>query len=262
MSMGMQFADVRDRLDAESLDLFGQMVEAHLEAGAGDKLFLRTDSLSGSGLIFSGGDVRRDWRGFNGGSLADLGSFGLLHVGFSSRGTENYRISADGVAFYRWLREQQGEPVAHVRDAVVELVDSAGFATRQPGASHHLSEAFALLHTEGSSAQRTSEIGDHLRKAIMDSTTVLLGEGAGQEQPIDRLQSWLDANTKLHDRERQALKDLVQLAASTLRLDHRLNHVRDEVGKGEIAPTFEEMRRAAFLTALVCYEVDRAVGGR
>ena len=50
--------------------------------------------------------------------------------------------------------------------------------------------------------------------------------------------------------------------ASTLRLDHRLNHVRDEVGKGEPTPTYEEMRRAAFLTALVCYELDRAVGGR
>jgi len=42
--MGVSFSHVRDRLDVETLDLFGEMVEAHLEAGAGDKLFLRSDS--------------------------------------------------------------------------------------------------------------------------------------------------------------------------------------------------------------------------
>lgn len=260
--MGVPFSHARDRLDLETLDLFGEMVEAHLEAGVGDKLFIRSDSQVGNGLIFSTKSVRRDWRGFNGGSLDDLVSFGLLHLGFGGRGSKNYRISADGVAFYRWLREQQGEPIAQVRTAVVDLIDSPRFATRQPGAAHHLAEAFSLLRTEGTSTQQTSEIGDHLRKAIMDATTAVLGEDPGQEKPIARLESWLDGNTTLHDRERPVLADLFRLAASTLRLDHRLNHVRDEVGKGEPAPTFEEMRRAAFMTALACYELDRAVGGR
>jgi len=141
-------------------------------------------------------------------------------------------------------------------------VESAGFAGRQPGAAHHLNEAFALLRSEESSAQRTSEIGDHLRKAVMDATTVVPGEGGDQERPVERLNSWLGANESLHERERQVIADLVQLVRSTLRLDHRLNHVRDEVGKGEPPPTYEEMRRAAFVTALVCHELDRSIGGR
>jgi hypothetical protein len=260
--MGVPFSHVRDRLDAETLELFGEMVEAHLEAGAGDKVFIRSDTWGGSGLIFSNKTVRHDWRGFNGGSLDDLVSFSLLHPGFGGRGGKNYRISADGVAFYRWLREQQGEPIAQVSKAVVDLIDSPRFATRQPGAAHHLNEAFKLLRTEGTSTQRISEIGDHLRKAIMDATTAVLGEDTGQEKPIARLESWLERNTDLHERERQVLADLIRLAGSTLHLDHRLNHVRDELGKGEPAPTFEEMRRAAFVTALACYELDRAVGGR
>ncbi len=235
--MGVPFNHVRDWLDVQTLDLFGEMVEAHLEAGAGDKLFIRSDSMGGSGLIFSTKSVRRDWRGFNGGSLDDLVSFGLLHPGFGGRGSKNYRISADGVAFYRWLREQQGEPIAQVSAAVVGLIDSLRFATRQPGAAHHLAEAFSLLRTEGPSTQRTSEIDDHLRKAIMDATTVVLGDDPGQEKPIARLESWLEGNTSLHERERPVLADLIRLVASTLHLDHRLNHVRDEVGKGEPAPT-------------------------
>lgn len=260
--MSVPFSDVRDRLDVETLDLFGEMVEAHLEAGTGDKLFIRSDSMGGSRLIFSTKSVRRDWRGFNGGSLDDLVSFGLLHPGFGDREGNNYRISADGIAFYRWLREQQGEPIAQVSAAVVDLIDTPRFATRQPGAAHHLAEAFALLRADGTSTQRTSEIGDHLRKAIMDATTTVLGEDPDQEKPIARLESWLERNTILHVRELEVLADLIRLAASTLRLDHRLNHVRDEVGNGEPAPTFEEMRRAAFVTALACYELDRAVGGR
>ncbi len=81
--MGVQSSDVRDRLDAETLDLFGKMVEAHLEAGAGDKPFIRADTRGGCRLIFSAGQAPRDWRGFNGGSLDDLASFGLLHLGCS-----------------------------------------------------------------------------------------------------------------------------------------------------------------------------------
>ncbi|MGH3451085.1 MAG: hypothetical protein ACRDQW_10240 [Haloechinothrix sp.] len=102
----------------------------------------------------------------------------------------------------------------------------------------------------------TSEVGDHLRKAIMDTVTDLLGE-QNQEQPATRLGAWLDRQVSLHSRERQVLTDLVQLTRSVLRLDHRLNHVRDETSKGEPPPDHEEMRRAAFLTAVVCHELDR-----
>jgi hypothetical protein len=47
----------------------------------------------------------------------------------------------------------------------------------------------------------------------------------------------------------------VRLARSVLWLDPRLNHVRDETSKGEPEPDRAEIRRAAFLTAVVCYEL-------
>lgn len=260
--MGIQYSDIRDRLDDEALELFGQMVEAHLEAGRGEKLFLRSDSLGGNGLIFSSDQVRRDWRGFNGGALDDLVGYGLLHLGFGGRGNKNYRVSAEGLAFYKWLRREQGQPIEQVSAAVIELVDSPGFATRQPDAAHHLGEAFELLRADDLNDQRMSELGDHLRKAVMDSATAVLGDGANPEQPAKRLRNWLGNHDGLQAREQVMLTRLVDLVEATIEEDHRINHVRDELSRDRARPDYEEVRRAAFMTALVCYEIDRLRGGR
>ncbi|MCA1702266.1 MAG: hypothetical protein LC808_02935 [Actinobacteria bacterium] len=254
--MGRDFATLHKRLDQDTLTLFGEMVEAHLATGTGDRLFIRADSWSGCGLIFSGKGNRQNWDGFNGGSLDDLCSYGLLHQGHSGGGNPNYRVSADGTTFYTWLRRKQGTAVDQTEQAVLQLTRSAEFAARHPGAAHHLGEAFELLSADRSGPQVCSEIGDHLRKAIMDTVTDLLG-GEDQEQPATRLDAWLDEHEALHPRERQVLADLTRLTRSIMRLDHRLNHIRDEASKGQPAPDYEEVRRAAFLTAVVCYELDR-----
>lgn len=254
--MGIAFADAQDRLDHETLELFCEMVEAHLAAASGDRLFLRADSMGGCALIFSTRAHRQEWEGFNGGSLDDLCSYGLLHRGYGSRGTPNYRISADGTAFYRWLRQQQGTAIDQTERAVLRLVGAADYATRHPGAAHHLAEAFDLLRSDRAGQQVTSEIGDHLRKAIMDTVADLLGKD-NQEQPVQQLEQWLAGRGSLHRRERDGLAALIELTRAVLRLDHRLNHVRDEASKGEPEPTHEEIRRAAFLTAVTCHELDR-----
>ena len=101
-----------------------------------------------------------------------------------------------------------------------------------------------------------SEIGDHLRKALLDITTDVVGAAAGgeQEKPIARLQAHLSDRSLS---ERVVLVQLTELARVVLRLDHRLNHLRDEVGKAQPAPTWDEVRRAVFVTALVAYELSR-----
>ena len=77
-----------------------------------------------------------------------------------------------------------------------------------------------------------------------------------QEKPIERLRSHL-AVMPIPEREAAALEQVVELALTVLRLDHRLNHIRDEADKNQPAATWEEVRRAAFLTAVACYELDR-----
>lgn len=145
-----------------------------------------------------------------------------------------------------------------MEETIQRALSAEAFAEAHPGAAHHLREAFNLVWESSGAEQAISEIGDHLRKALMDTTTDVLGaDSRQQERPVEGLKLWLTSQTRLSAREREVLQHLIDLARVVLRLDHRLNHVRDEADKGEAAPTWEEVRRAAFTTALVCYELDR-----
>lgn len=254
--MNPDFAHALDRLDPAAVEMFCEMVETHLAAGEGDRIFIRADSMDGCGLIFSHHKVPRDWDGFDGGYLDDLVDHGFLNAGFSRQGTPNYRVASEGRAFYRWLQEREGAAVAKTEYTAVRLVQSAEFAARHRQTAHHLNKAFALLDHSKLSEQTISEIGDHLRKALMDIVEDVVDQPGLREQPVDRLDAWISTRTGLHDREQRALVALAGLTRAVLRLDHRLNHVRDEADKKEPSPTEDEVRRAAFLTTLTCYEIS------
>lgn len=91
----------------------------------------------------------------------------------------------------------------------------------------------------------------------MDIVSDVVGEAGKQEQPIPRLKAWLEERS-MADREREVLVALVELARVALRLDDRLNHIRDEADAGEPGATQAELRRAAFVTTLVCEQLDSA----
>lgn len=92
----------------------------------------------------------------------------------------------------------------------------------------------------------------------MDATTEVVGDLSGgmQEKPIQPLDAHL-STFDVPKREAAVLTQIVELARVVLRLDHRLNHIRYEADLGEPSASWEEVRRAAFATALACYELDR-----
>lgn len=252
------YEDLVLRLTPDAKKLFTEMVSEHLAAGQGDRLFIRSDTMSGTGMIFTGQGRRQDWRNFDGAALNDLVGYGLLHPGFGGRGTPNYRVSGEGLHFYRWLMNREGEAVTQVDEYVQRALSGDSFAKRHAGAAHHLREAFDLIWRGGLTEQVISEVGDHLRKALMDTVTDLVGDSTAgeQEKPVERLKQWLAEGSNVTRRDADVVGQLVELARAVLRLDHRLNHVRDEADKGERAPTADEVRRAAFTTAFVCHELD------
>lgn len=251
----ISFEDLRDRLTPEATQLLIEMAAAHVES-TGDRMFIRSDSASGTHMIFTGEGSTRRFDKFDGGAVEDLCGWGLLHLGFSTRGTPNYRVTGEALRFYRWLMAERGSAIEQVEAAVRQVTDGAGFAAASPGASHHLKEAFDLLWGGRTDDQIVSEIGDHLRKALMDATTAIVGAAGGAEKPVQRLKDHL-AKLTIPEREREVLAQVIELARVVLRLDHRLNHIRDEADQGEAPATWEEARRAAFATALACYELDR-----
>ncbi len=251
------FADLASRMTPEALDLFREMAAAHIES-TGDRRFMRSGSMGmgGSRLTFTGDGTSRRFQQVDVGAIEDICSWGLLHVSYGSRGTPTYRVTGEALRFYRWLMESQGAAIDQVEASVQRTVESSAFAEAHPGAAHHLNEAFALLWAERTSDQIVSEIGDHLRKALMDATTDIVGQGGSQERPVERLRAHM-ATLSLSSREADVVARIVDLAEAVLRLDHRLNHVRDEADRGRGQVGWDEMRRAAFATALACYELGR-----
>lgn len=89
-------------------------------------------------------------------------------------------------------------------------------------------------------------------------TTDVVDDGRPPEEPIKRLKGALEKKSMaLGEREQVVLTSLLDLADAVLRHNHRLNHIRDEKGKGLPLRDWEEARRSAFITALVCYELER-----
>ena len=177
----ISFEDLRDRMTAEALELFIEMAAAHLES-TGDRMFIRSDSMGGTGMTFTGEGSSRRFDDFDGGAVEDLLGWGLLHLGYGSRGTPNYRVSGEAQRFYKWLMNEQGSPIEQVEASVRRVTNSTAFAGSQPGAAHHLREAFDLLWGGRTDDQVVSEIGDHLRKALMDAAAAVVGTGGDAER--------------------------------------------------------------------------------
>lgn len=253
----VDFDDLAQRLTPEALELFEKMASAHLES-TGDRMFIRADSAAGTHMIFTGEGSSRQFSNFDGGAVQDLLAWNLLHLDYNRRGTPNYRVTGEALRFYRWLMQSKGSAIDQVEHHVRRVTDASIFATAHPGSAYHLREAFGLLWSERTDEQIVSEIGDHLRKALIDATTDVVGAEAGseQEKPIQRLRAHV-GRLLLPAREAEVLVQVVELARVVLRLDHRLNHIRDEADQGEPQVSWEETRRAAFATAFACYELDR-----
>lgn len=257
--MSITYEDLAVRLTPEAESLFRQMVDLHLGA-TGDRMFLQADTMGGSFLKFCG-KPGATIEPLDRGAIEDLASYGLLQCNWSSRGTPNYRVGGEALAFHRWLVGQAGAATAQVEDEVLRSLGSKQFAQRSPQAAHHLNEAFELLWGGKTDDQTVSEIGDHLRKALMDATSEVLGDGGPSEDPVSRLKASAAARgRKIGEREAGVLDSLVAMAKAVLSLDHRLNHIRDEADKNLPLLSWDEARRAAFVTALTCYELDRLAG--
>ena len=252
----VSFDDLYRRLTPEALELFRGMAAAHLES-TGDRLFIGSDSAAGTSMFFIGTGSNRTFNGFDGGARDDLVTLRLLSHRVEGR-SPNYRVTGDGQNFYRWLLNREGSAIEQVEQAVQRVTSGSEYAKAHPEAAHHLHEAFELLWSRQTDEQVVSEIGDHLRKALMDATKDVVGsetEGR-QEKPVARLRSHLKG-LGLPSREAEVVSQIVELAQAVLSLDQRLNHIRDESDKGEPDASWEEIRRAAFTTAFTCYELDR-----
>lgn len=254
----IDYDQIAARLTQEALELLERMAEAHLES-TGDRLFIDGGGWGSSFLLFAGSGGPHQIDDVDKGALRDLCAAGLVHEGFSTRGTPNYRVAGEGLNLYRQAMSSRGGAVTQVEDQVLRLTNGTDFARRHPATASALREAFDLLASLDATDDRMmSALGTHLRGALMDVVSDVVGStaGADAEKPVERLSAFLKTE-EVPAREAKALGALVDLADTTLRVDMRLTHAREERDKGEPDIEWEEARRAAFLTAVACYEIGR-----
>ena len=255
--MGMTFEDIEVRLMPEAERLFNAMAEAHLASSPGHRFFMVSQALgSGPDMMFAG-DSQFHQPGFDESTVQDLLGYGLLRYQGSHQYSTSYNIPADGIHFYNWLQAQRGEPVESVeRVAVTSLSDGGLFARTHPKSAHHLEQALELVRSDAATEdQVASEIGGHLRSALIDLTVDLTGATTKPEEVSKNLKAWLA--TRSATRQSSVVAATVELCIATQHLNQRVTHIRDDVSKGEPALTWEEIRRSAFATVYCCYELSR-----
>jgi hypothetical protein len=142
-------------------------------------------------------------------------------------------------------------------DETRRFLSNATYADRHPAVAENLDAAFALLATEKLEPDVVTEIGNHLRNAVLEAINDVAGEPPpGEDHPILRLRDRV-ATMNLAVREAKVVTSVVDLARASLRLDHRLGFPHHAEQHGEPAIVWDELRRAAFASAYACYELAR-----
>ena len=249
---GVTFEEVRDWLarNPDLDDVFRQVFDADAGTGA---WFQGIPTFGSDSILSSVGATIQTERSSSS-VLSDLSSRGLLRVRrHDRRGDPQYELTADARDFELWRRGLPS-PIEQVERAVVQLVDDAGFAERHPSAAKHLRTAFEMLSTRGLDLADTTIVGDHLRKALID----VAGAAANLQSPDENLERVLRRpRVAATERADAATAMLIDLTLAVIHLGHAIEHVRDEINEQRLPADFETMRRAAFLTAVCCYELDR-----
>jgi hypothetical protein len=251
-SLVMLFTEIHAQLLPEVEELFCDNVGAHLQVELRDRDFFLV--IAGGGPSLHG---PKSWTSHSvaEGDLDDQAGKGLLRR--RSTGTRHswrFGVTGDGVRYYRWLMNQRGSPVDQVEYVVRRTMDGAAFANAHPDASKRLAAAFELLWTGAEGPEVIRQIGEHLRSALQCMTTDLVGGTGGNEQVTPRLREHV-RQLGIGQRESELLEALVEYADKAIRLDQRLAHSKDEADKGLPIRSFDEARRTAFATAMVCYEL-------
>lgn len=244
----MDSDSVLERLDAAAENLLRQFVAAR--EGDGESEAIEVHFAGGVMLMGGGGHGEVSQA-----AIDDLIQLGLLRiVRRTSKGGRVLDLSTEARPFYQWLLRERGQAIDQVADEALRLVDGAAFAARQPAAAQQLEAAFDLLRSGRTEQHDLATIGNKLRGAITDVTQV----SARLPTPIENIkEATKSARRSAEERGDAAVLALIDLAVAVVELDHAVTHVRDEVHQERPPADPAAVRQAAFLTAVVCYELDQ-----
>jgi hypothetical protein len=239
----MSYEQIEQRLSQHGHLLLVWMTDLHSSVNTG-RYFHFVATFGGSWVRWAHGDVFETDQA----SLNELSELGLLRQTVDGSNPE-FEVRQEAVLFVQWLRIRGGAVRAVERETLRFLNDDK-FNTMYPTVAHHLAEASNLLWSpDATSESAVVEVGSHLRSALQSIVSSVAG--GNPEKVNENIRRW--APTVTADREATLLMDMVEHAYGCCQ---RLTHIRDESAKGLPVRSHGEIRRIAFLTIVVCYELS------
>lgn len=191
-----------------------------------------------------------------------LAESGLIRVEWDGQHTARADVRQPGLVYYAELKKRSGEPVRNIEKPVRAFLDGATLKGQYPRAYQKWHRASELLWGEESDRAST-EIGHNCREAFQEFVTRLIEIHNPVDAPPDpqktvaRLQA---VQAKYAERfgktESKFLVALVTYFGAVADLHQRQEHGAQKEGT---PLNWEDGRRVVFQTALVMFEVDRAL---
>jgi len=195
------------------------------------------------------------------GDVDIMASSGLLLTEPLQRGCR-FDIMPQGFSYYEEMKQQSGQPVQKMEATVRVYLDSSHFQEHYPQAHQKWSEAESLLWGSESQQQLTT-IGHLCREAMQEFVASCVerfnppGIDQDKARTVSRLKAVLNHCTqKLGKTEQSFLDALTAYWGEVNDLIQRQEHGAQKEGQQLI---WEDGRRVVFQTAVVMFEVDRAL---
>ena len=196
------------------------------------------------------------------GDIEILGCEGLLMVSYGSHGTLSFDVTPLGFKYYEYMKQRTGQSVQRIETTIREYLDADCFQNKYPKAYQKWADAEAMLWGSDSERQFTT-IGHLCREAMQEFATALVD----QYQPLEvdkdkahtrsRIKAVLVLRTnQLGKTEKPFLDALYDYWEAVDKLVQRQEHGAQKEGEPLV---WEDGRRVVFQTAVVMFEVDRAL---
>jgi hypothetical protein len=251
----------RVSLEQEQEDLLRVLVEAsrNVPRDQRDDFHLMIDA-SGSSVMhpgLPGREVR-----VNKGDVDILQAEGLLLVTRYGRWDRSFVVSPQGFGFYEELQRRSGAPAQQVEEELTRYLEADPFQRSYPEAYRKWAAAAERLWVSDSQEQLTT-IGHLCREAMQEFATALvdrhqpLGVDTNKAHDVARIRDVLNQHaSKLGTTTAPFLDALLTYWGTVSDLVQRQEHGAQREGRPLV---WEDGRRVVFQSAIVMFEVDRAL---
>jgi hypothetical protein len=223
--------------------------------------FMVARSRDGDSLLHPG--LPEDKRKVYYSDIEALARGGLLVLSYGSRGEPFIDITPLGFQHYEHLKKRIGDAVGRIETTIRRFLDAPEFQRKYPEAYQKWSSAEELLWQTDTEQQLTM-IGHLCREATQAFSAVLvdhykpLDVSDYEAKPVARVRAILDMRRqRLGSAEKLFLKAILAYWRTVDGLIQRQVHGALQEGEKLV---WEDARRIVFQTAIVMFEIDKAIG--